>query len=116
MRLSTDRLYRCERDADGTMTAVPMDDVLAWGKWFEATMWNHERRVAEDTVGGWRISTVFLGMDHSHMMKGQPVLWETMVFPGQSPNEQHCERYTSYNDAVAGHDRIVKEWAQKTKE
>lgn len=52
------------------------------------------------------MSTVFLGLDHSHTSKGLPVLWETMVFGG--PLDQEMDRYTSREDAVEGHEAMVK--------
>jgi hypothetical protein len=68
------------------------------------------RRVALDEVGGYRVSTVFLGVDHNFAMHGPPVLWETMVFDdsGQGrPWDEWQDRYTSRADAEAGHRRVV---------
>lgn len=72
---------------------------------------------ARDSHDGWHIdkteihdalvSTVFLGMDHRHNGEGPPVLWETMVFGG--PLDEHQWRYTSRDDAVAGHAKTVAE-------
>jgi len=31
-----------------------------------------------------RISTVFLGLDHSYILNGTPVVFETMILPGQT--------------------------------
>src|SRR5262245_39893209 len=50
---------------------------LEWGRWFEDT---GNRRVAETFTEHYRISTVFLGIDHA-WGKGPPLLYETMVFP-----------------------------------
>jgi hypothetical protein len=63
-------------------------------------------RVALTPIGGGRVSTVFLSIDHNFSRVGKPVLWETMVFdiPGF---EGECERYTSHADAVAGHEVMV---------
>ena len=55
------------------------------------------------------VSTVFLPLDHS-WNGGPPVLWETMVF---GLEDEICERYTSYADAVAGHARIVTEISKR---
>jgi len=41
-----------------------------------------------------RVSTVFLGLDHSWLGYGKPVLWETMIFGGKHNGFQ--ERYSSY--------------------
>ena len=64
---------------------------------------NH-RRVALDTVGDAKVSTVFLGLDHGYATT-EPVLWETMIFGG--PHDQDAARYTSREDAKAGHAFVV---------
>lgn len=51
-----------------------------------------------------RTSTTFLALDHS-LGDGEPVLFETMVFGGV--NNGYQERYTSYELAMAGHQRIA---------
>lgn len=57
-------------------TPVPCEDLLEWGHWFETA----ERRVALTFVGDYEISTVFLGLDHSFLNRGEPLLFETMIF------------------------------------
>lgn len=79
---------------------VPEPDVLKWGRFFEKM----QRHVALTEIQGARISTVFLGVDHS-FGGGPPVLWETMVFGGKFDSEQ--ERYSSLADAKRGHDAMV---------
>ena len=54
---------------------------------------------------GVRVSTVFLGLDHSHSFDGPPVLWETMVFGGKYDGEQ--ERYSSFEAAQCGHQQMI---------
>lgn len=76
---------------------IPEPDVERWGK---ASFWRH-KHIAEDTIGGVRVSTVFLGIDHNHFDIGPPVLWETMIFGGRFDDWQ--DRYTSRADAVRGH-------------
>lgn len=51
------------------------------------------------------VSTVWLGLDHSFGDTG-PLIFETMVFGGRFDGE--CERYETEEDAVEGHDRMVK--------
>ena len=53
-----------------------------------------------------RVSTVFLGFDHAWIGQPGPVLWETMIFGGE--HDQYQERYTSHEDALAGHERAVE--------
>lgn len=89
-------------DDDGN--PLEIEDVLMWAQWFET----HERRVARDEVEGCVVSTVFLGLDHSFGPPGTtPILWETMIFGG--PMDSQMWRYTSVDDARAGHAAALEE-------
>jgi hypothetical protein len=77
-------------------TPVPAD-LYTWGRWFEDMS---NRRVAESYVGDVRISTVFLGLDHSPGF-GPPELFETMVFGG--PLDDETVRYSTWEAALDGH-------------
>jgi len=81
-------------DANGE--PVPCEDLFTWGRWMQTA----DRHVAHTHFGDVRVSTVFLGLDHS-FGDGPPVLWESMVFGG--PLDQEQRRYTSRADADAGH-------------
>ena len=79
---------------------------MQWAEWFE----RDERRVVGHNnflLGKTRItiSTVFLGIDHSHGF-GPPLLWETMILglPGH-----HSWRYRSREEAVTMHEQLVGE-------
>jgi len=85
---------------DDNGNPVPEPDTIRWAKWFE----NNGRHIGCDNIGDIRISTVFLGIDHS-FDDGPPVLWETMIFGGK--HDQYQERYRSREDAIAGHARSV---------
>ena len=87
-------------DARGEL--VETDDVRVWGQWFETA----ERQVAQDTIGDVRVSTVFIGLDHS-FGSGPPLLWESMIFGG--PLDGHMDRYTSRAAAIDGHQAMVAE-------
>lgn len=76
---------------------------MEWARWFETA----ERHVALEKVGGIRISTVFLGLDHNFSMNGNPVLFETMTFVGRW-TEDEMRRYCTYEEAEAGHREIVE--------
>jgi hypothetical protein len=55
-----------------------------------------------------RVSTIFLGLDHNHGPGGPPVLFETMIFAPNIPSlDQTQHRYTTYQDAIAGHAQAV---------
>jgi len=64
------------------------------------------KRVAIDYIDNIKISTVFLGWDHSFMEESTPILFETMVFGGEYDEFQR--RYTTYNEALQGHTEAVE--------
>jgi len=66
-----------------------------------------DRRVAfTDLDDRGRISTVFLGIDHSFGFGEGPLLFETMVFNGPLDGEQ--DRYSTWDEAEAGHKAMVE--------
>jgi len=53
-----------------------------------------------------RVSTVWLGFDHSHSEEGPPLIFETMVFGGEWDSFQW--RYYTETQALMGHSLAVK--------
>lgn len=51
------------------------------------------------------VSTVFLGLNHA-WRDGPPILFETMIFGG--PHDRYQERYCTWDEAVAGHQRAIE--------
>jgi len=92
-------------------TPIPISNTIAWGEWFEN---GSNRRVAEDIVEGVRVSTVFLGLDHS-FGEGPPLLFETMVF-GESPLQEECVRYATWEEAEQGHKAMLEKVIAELKE
>jgi hypothetical protein len=82
---------------------VPCDNLFEWAAWFEIA----DRRVVETEKNGIRVSTVFLGLDHS-FGRGKPLLFETMIFGGE--HDSYQDRYETWDEAEAGH-RIACEFA-----
>lgn len=83
-------------------SVTPTNDVVAWAKMFE----NTEKRIVRKTeIKGVFVSTVFLGLDHS-FSGGPPLLFETMIFGGKHNDSQW--RYSTWEEALAGHERAVK--------
>lgn len=68
------------------------------------------RQVAETFVGDVRVSTVFLGIDHGFGMTDEPLVFETMAFKENrsSYDDLYCERYATWDEAIAGHEAMVK--------
>lgn len=68
-------------------------------EWHKAMEYNN--RIVEQTIiDGIRISTVFLGVDHS-FLNGPPLLFETMVFGGE--HDEYQIRYSTWDEAYEGH-------------
>jgi len=86
-------------------TAVEEPDILKWGRWFE----DSSRRVDESFIFKGeekaRISTVFLGVDHS-FGDGKPILFETMVFGGELDEEM--ERCSTWEEAEIMHQAMCE--------
>ena len=64
-------------------------------------------RVGNDNVGDYRVSTVFLALNHQWNPNEKPVLFETMVFPKDSWGELYCKRYSTWQEAFQGHQEVV---------
>jgi len=77
-------------------------NLMRWAKWFESA----DRIVKQTEIGRSKVSTVFLGLDHS-FGHGLHLLFETMVFGGPTAGEQ--ERYETWEEAEAGHEQMVKD-------
>lgn len=75
-------------------------NLMTWAKWFET----NDRHVADEKIGDVRISTIFLGLDHS-FGSGPPLLFETMVFGG--PLDQEMDRYSTREEAEKGHKEMI---------
>ena len=101
--------------------AVPEPDIMKWAKWIEGM----NRRVAYTEVGDYHVSTVFLGLDYSFSDNPDDVvLFETITFENAISkmkildrfHDYHKElklpgtqqRYATYNEALKGHEAIVK--------
>ena len=80
----------------------PIEDVIEWGSWFGKA----DCKVASTELpNGVRISTAFLGLDHS-FGGSVPILFETMIFDGK--HDQYQERYATWDEAEVGHKQAVK--------
>ena len=63
------------------------------------------RHVAISEFEWGKVSTVFLGLDHQ-WFDGPPLLFETMIFGG--PLDQEMDRYSTWEEAEAGHKAMVE--------
>lgn len=83
---------------------------LEWAKQFEDTKSRTVRLTI--TPYGERLSTVWMGLDHSFTQTGPPIIFETMLFAPEKyiekhyPHDQLQERYSTEAQARAGHRRL----------
>lgn len=77
-----------------------------WCELMEDIAYRHVAATAiTDTI---HVSTVWLGLDHGFGLHGgEPIIFETMCFGAQDPGDEDCERYSTLEDALAGHERWV---------
>lgn len=75
--------------------AIPCDDLITWAEWFGTA----DRTVARTVIEGIVISTVFLGLDH-RVGKGEPLLFETMIFIDQEHAESIPFQRVEANDSL----------------
>lgn len=82
-------------------TPVECNDLMEWAKQMEVK----NRIVEQSQFGDVKVSTVFLGLDHSFGY-GEPLLFETMIFGGE--HDQYQDRYSTWDEAVEGHKKACK--------
>ena len=95
---------------DKEVVEVGIDE---WSEWLHRDF-ALTRLIAKTSLGlstpnpGIEVSTVFLQCDHN-FGSGPPILFETMVFNGDKEDEM--ERYSTYDQAIEGHKRIVAKYS-----
>jgi hypothetical protein len=94
---------------DGDGEPVGTDDAREYARLFESI---DRRRVARDEVGGYTVSTVFLGFDPGSRSlrepNAAPAFWETIVFWSDRGEALYRDHYDSSAAAREGHARAVE--------
>ena len=85
---------------------IPCDDIEEWTKWLIGSLADASRVVAQEEVGDYWVSTVFVGTSI-----GPLPMFETMVFDAKRLHSMYQERYPTWELALEGHRRAV-EWAR----
>ena len=90
---------------DGTTSKVSFEEYLALVKADREGF--HKRRIVHQVHvkrGKHKlfVSTVFLGLNHQYG-QGPPLIFETMIFGDRNLVEQYCDRYSTLEEAKAGH-------------
>lgn len=96
---------------DDQKNPIPCIDLHTWGQFFSKA----DRIVKQTTKGDVQVSTVFLGLDHRFSGKGEPILFETMIFGwDKDPDSDYQERYCTWGEAEGGHWRACqKVWGDE---
>ena len=103
-----------------TGEVLPVRSLKEWADWV-ATGWEKNRRVGETSLNGFRVSTVFLCLNHNFFGEGKPEWFETMVFideehpPPPELGEKLRDgaqgmvwRYATWQEAEEGHAAVVE--------
>lgn len=61
-----------------------------------------------------RISTVFLAMNHEWDSTKPPLIFETMAFPNNEWCEIDSNRYSTEQEAIAGHESMVQKYKSRS--
>jgi hypothetical protein len=77
------------------------EDLEEWAMWYGSS----SHQIASDRLGDISVSTAFTGIAAGEV-DGLPILFETLV----SPSGQ-VRRYTTSQQALEGHEQIVKDLA-----
>lgn len=88
---------------------VATDDVLEWARFIEKPI---NKILKQDDIDDYKVSTVFLGIDHNFADSGAPILWETMVFKrGYNGKvnfmDLYQQRYPTRAAALKGHKKAM---------
>lgn len=91
---------------------VVTEDIYLWCACFELN-----RSIAYTDFYYYRVSTIFLGLDHNHY-GGKPVLFETMIFR-EYYNDIYQNRYHTWEESVTGHieavEKMIPLWRKNMK-
>lgn len=72
-----------------------------------------KRTVDYTEVGRYRVSTVWLGLNHNYIPGGKPLIFETMIFDRKDTDvDVGCYRYSTKEEALWGHQLAVR-WAKR---
>jgi hypothetical protein len=88
--------------------------LITMAEWTMLKLNREYNKVAQEQVGKYLVSTVWLGLDHALSPNDPPAIFETMVFENGVDEFQDLfmQRYPNEVAALAGHDLAVA-WARE---
>jgi len=81
---------------------------MPFSEWTRGACDQGYRRIADDRIGLFRVSTIWLGIDHS-WGTGTPIIFETMVLLDGTVEDFGMQRYCTKEEARAGHEAVCAE-------
>jgi hypothetical protein len=95
-------------------------EVIKDYKEIESLLGNFEYKVVKQSKDDKHaVSTVWIGLDHNYF-GGRPLIFETMVFAIKDGkwdmSDLDCERYSTEEEALKGHEAMCRKWLKQTKE
>ncbi|MEM9885463.1 MAG: hypothetical protein AAF849_06190 [Bacteroidota bacterium] len=85
---------------------VACESIVEFAEWYKTP----NRFLKKDKIEDYTISTIFLGIDHNHQDKGDPILFETLVTTDVFENKVEIDRYSTWEEAMNGHDRLLNKY------
>ena len=90
---------------DKDHNVIPCEDALTWAEWFKNAA---NRAVAQTPVGPLRVSTIFMGTNFCGIFGHDDAFFETAICGTMdSDGTRIVERYPTWAEAVAGHEKWV---------
>jgi hypothetical protein len=77
---------------------------VTFGEWARRFEDQEYKRIAWTDFGPVQVSTVWLGINHNFAGEGEPIIFETMIFGGPEALDQSQWRYSTEEEARAGHE------------
>lgn len=93
---------------DENKNAIPCSS-KEWGEQRTLMRKTKSKHVNDETINGFRVSTVWLGINHAMHGAPTPLIFETLVF--DKSEEIYFEQYPTWIMAEEGHKRAV-EWVK----
>ena len=89
---------------------VPEPDIERWAQQCQDVQ---NIAVKKTYLEEYKVSTVFLWIDHNYLNIGPPLLFETMIF-GLSDENEYQKRCSTWEEAEVQHEEALK-WLQERK-
>jgi hypothetical protein len=93
-------------------SVVLCTDRSEWVAWMKEAYDAGDFIIAQDSIEGFQVATIFLGINFNEETTGPPLWFETVVFrcskDGNLGAQIECDalRFTTFDDAIGGHGAI----------